>query len=251
MGGAELLRGAQRVGVKLSRRARRVAGWARGGSQLSPTRRAPRNSSAPPIARPAIPPPHPSRHPRQLPPTPCAPRDNCLPPVSPPRQHPPQGSNRRGGGFGRTPPPPSVPLWSPPKGDRKILKRKSSWHRRRRSKILAVSLKHCKRRREGGRGSKGREVGGGQGRYPPSSYGVRPFYYITAPHPPVTPPATAPPTRCAPRDSSPPPVVVRNFANAHHTSGGCRSSCGCLCGMYSSMFLELNRCLHLLNSSPA
>ena len=55
---------------------------------------------------------------------------------------------------------------STPKGGRKILKRKSSWHRRRRSKILAVSLKHYKRRREGGRGSKGREVGG-SGAVPP------------------------------------------------------------------------------------
>ena len=80
-----------------------------------------------------------------------------------------------GGGFGRTPPPPWVPLWSPPKGGRKILKLKSSWHRRRRSKNLAVSLKHYKRRREGGRGSRGGEVGGGQGRYPPSSYSARPF----------------------------------------------------------------------------
>ena len=33
--------------------------------------------------------------------------------------------------------------------------------------ILAVSLKHCKRRREGGRGSKGREVGGVRGGTPP------------------------------------------------------------------------------------
>ena len=63
-----------------------------------------------------------------------------------------------------------LPLWSPPKAGRKFLKRKSSWHRRRRSKILAVSLKHWKGRMGGGgrRGFKGREVGGGgQGRYPP------------------------------------------------------------------------------------
>ena len=60
------------------------------------------------------------------------------------------GSLKRGGGCGRTPPPPSVPLWSPPKGGRKILKLQSSWHRRRRSKILAVSLKHWKGRRGGG-----------------------------------------------------------------------------------------------------
>ena len=75
----------------------------------------------------------------------------------------------RGGGVGRTLPPPMVPLWSLPKAGRKILKLKSYWHRRRRSKILAVSLK------KGGRGSKGREVGGGQGGYPRCSYGVRPF----------------------------------------------------------------------------
>ena len=68
----------------------------------------------------------------------------------------------RGGGFGRTPPPPRVPLWSPPTAGRKILKPQSSWHRRRRRKLLAVSLKHYKRRRE-----RGREVGGGSGEVPP------------------------------------------------------------------------------------
>ena len=73
----------------------------------------------------------------------------------------------RGGGFGRTPPPPSVPLWSPPKAGRKILKLQSSWHRRRRSKILAVSLKHYKRRREGGRGVQGEGGRGGSGEVPP------------------------------------------------------------------------------------
>ena len=66
-----------------------------------------------------------------------------------------------------------VPLWSPPKAGRNFLNLKSSWHRRRRSKILAVSLKHYKRRREGGRGSKGREVGRVRGGTlpPPTVYG--------------------------------------------------------------------------------
>ena len=50
---------------------------------------------------------------------------------------------------------------SPAEGGPKFLKLKSSWHRRRRSKILAVSLI--------GKG------GGSRGGYPPSSYGVRPF----------------------------------------------------------------------------
>ena len=54
------------------------------------------------------------------------------------------------GGFGWDPPPPRVPLWSPAKGGPNILKPKSSWHRRRRSRIGAVSLKHWKGRRRGG-----------------------------------------------------------------------------------------------------
>ena len=60
-----------------------------------------------------------------------------------------------GGGTGvwlGPPPPPRVPLWSPAEGGPKNSKRKSSWHRRRRSKILAVSCKHWKGRRGGGRG---------------------------------------------------------------------------------------------------
>ena len=74
------------------------------------------------------------------------------------------GGGLKGGGFGRTLPPPMVPLWSLPKAGRKFLRLKSSWHK---SKILAASLKHYKRRREGRRGSKGREVGGGSGEVPP------------------------------------------------------------------------------------
>ena len=46
-----------------------------------------------------------------------------------------------------------------------ILKLKSSWRRRGRSRILAASLKHWKGRRGGGPG----------GGYTPSSYGVQPF----------------------------------------------------------------------------
>ena len=58
------------------------------------------------------------------------------------------------GGEGVQPDPPSSygPPMVPTEGGPKNLKRKSSWHRRCRSKILAVSLKHYKRRRGGGRG---------------------------------------------------------------------------------------------------
>ena len=73
----------------------------------------------------------------------------------------------RGGGVQPDPPSSYSPPMTPAEGGPQILKLKSSWHRRRRSKIFAVSLKHYKRRREGGKGSKGRGVGGGQGRYPP------------------------------------------------------------------------------------
>ena len=52
----------------------------------------------------------------------------------------------------------------PAEGGPKFLKLKSSWHRRRRSKILAVSLKHWKGRRGGGGGG---SRGGVQGGYPP------------------------------------------------------------------------------------
>ena len=60
---------------------------------------------------------------------------------------------KEGGGVGWDPPPPMVPLWSQPKAahQKKLKKKlKSSWHQRRRSKILAVSLKHWKGRRGGG-----------------------------------------------------------------------------------------------------
>ena len=62
-----------------------------------------------------------------------------------------------GGGGWLGPPPPRVPLRSPLKAA-EIFTLKSSWHRRRRSKILAVSVKHRKGRRGGGRGGGG---GGG------------------------------------------------------------------------------------------
>ena len=54
----------------------------------------------------------------------------------------------------------------PAEGGPKVLKPKSSWHRRRGSKILAVSLKHWK----------GRRRGWGEGvTPPPPSCGVRLF----------------------------------------------------------------------------
>ena len=59
---------------------------------------------------------------------------------------------------------------APAEGGHKILKRKSSWHRRRRSKTLAVSLKHRKGRRGarggGGGSAQGLGIWGGVG-YPP------------------------------------------------------------------------------------
>ena len=57
----------------------------------------------------------------------------------------------------------------PAEGGPKILKLKSSWHRRLRSKMWAVSLKQWKGRRGGG------SRGGGYP--PPSACGVRPFWY--------------------------------------------------------------------------
>ena len=68
-----------------------------------------------------------------------------------------EGGERGGGSF-------LGPAMVPAEGGPNILKLKSSWHRSRRSKILAVSLKHWK-----GRGGPGRPPP------PPSSYGVRPF----------------------------------------------------------------------------
>ena len=63
-----------------------------------------------------------------------------------------QGCIRRGGrGVWLGPPSSQGPPVVPAEGGPKIVKLKSSWHRRRRSKILAVSLKHWKGRREGGR----------------------------------------------------------------------------------------------------
>ena len=55
----------------------------------------------------------------------------------------------------------------PAEGGPNFLKRKSSWHRRCRSKILAVSLKHWKGRREGGEEG----IGGGGYTPPPAVYG--------------------------------------------------------------------------------
>ena len=65
---------------------------------------------------------------------------------------------------------PPLPPVVPTEGGPKFFKLKSSWRRRRRSKILAVNLKHWKGRRGG------REKGGpGGGGLTPSSYCVRPF----------------------------------------------------------------------------
>ena len=61
----------------------------------------------------------------------------------------------RGGRAWRGPPSSGGPPMAPAEGGPKILRLKSSWHRRRRSKILAVSLKHWK-------GSKGGEERGVQ-----------------------------------------------------------------------------------------
>ena len=74
----------------------------------------------------------------------------------------------RGGGGGLGHPSSLGPPMVPAEGEPKTFKLKSSW---RRSKTLAVSLKHWKGRRGGG--------------YPRSSYGVRPFKYIPVhtPHP--------------------------------------------------------------------
>ena len=54
-------------------------------------------------------------------------------------------SERGGGRVGWDTLPPTVPT----EGEPRILKLPSSWHRRRRSKILAFSLKHWKGRRGG------------------------------------------------------------------------------------------------------
>ena len=60
------------------------------------------------------------------------------------------------GGLAGDPPSSQGPPVVPAEGGPNILKPQSSWHRRRRSKILAVSLKHWKGRRGGGgAGSRG------------------------------------------------------------------------------------------------
>ena len=81
----------------------------------------------------------------------------------------------------------------PAEGGPNVLKRKSSWHQRRRSKTLAVSLKYWKGRR-GGRGLVTRTETCGvlankagtrqHNKILPSSCAVRPLQYITAPPPP-------------------------------------------------------------------
>ena len=60
-----------------------------------------------------------------------------------------EGSEEGGGGFGWDPPPPRVPLWSPPKGGRKSLSLNPLVTEGAKADILAVSLKHWKWRRGG------------------------------------------------------------------------------------------------------
>ena len=74
-----------------------------------------------------------------------------------------EGGSERVGGW-RVGPFSQGPPVVPAEGGPNILKLKSSWHRRLRSKILAVSLKHWKGRR-----------GGGPGGVPSSSCGARPL----------------------------------------------------------------------------
>ena len=73
-----------------------------------------------------------------------------------------EGCDGGGGGVGWPPASQGTPM-VPAEGGPKILKLQSSWHRRHRSKILAVSLKHWK-----GRGG---VQGGGGGGPPPTVYG--------------------------------------------------------------------------------
>ena len=71
----------------------------------------------------------------------------CPPSPPPPRDVSEGGRGLKGGaegGVGWDPPPPRVPLWSPPKAGRKILKLQSSWHRRSRSKLVAVSQREAR-----------------------------------------------------------------------------------------------------------
>ena len=65
------------------------------------------------------------------------------------------GSKGGGGGVGWDTPPPWVIPMVPAEGGPKTFKLKSSWHRRRRSICLAVSLKHWKGRWWGGGGGGG------------------------------------------------------------------------------------------------
>ena len=68
-----------------------------------------------------------------------------------------RGGGSEKGGLAGTPPPPRVPRMVPAEGGPKSFQVKSSWHQRRRSKILAASLKHWK----GRRGGESRQGGGG------------------------------------------------------------------------------------------
>ena len=81
------------------------------------------------------------------------------------------GREGGGGGFSRTLPPPRVPLWSPPKGGRKILKRKSSAPKQN----FGCQPQTLQEEEGWGEGVQGEGGRGGQGRYPPSYYGAQPF----------------------------------------------------------------------------
>ena len=85
---------------------------------------------------------------------------NCLLPPAEDKKK--GGGGLKGGGVWLGPPSSQGPPKVPAEGGPKIFNLKSSWHRRGRSKTLAVSLKHWKGRRGGGPG------GGGA---PPAVYG--------------------------------------------------------------------------------
>ena len=101
-------------------------------------------------------------------------------PDPPPRDVSEGGGEGGGGGVGWDPPPPRVPLWSPPKGS--CLYPLGAEGAQAKFWLSASNIG----KGGGGGGGKGGVWGGGgsRGALPPFSYGVRPFQYITAPPPP-------------------------------------------------------------------
>ena len=86
-------------------------------------------------------------------------KPHCTPPCAPPASDVLEGGevgSEEGGGEGRGvwlgPPSSQGPPMVPTEGGPKIWKLKSSWHRRRRSNILAVSLEDWNGRKGGGQG---------------------------------------------------------------------------------------------------